>query len=106
LEAAHNALPQQAQEAHLAYIKTPPLDKDFGHDAAELLRQMALGKSMLANVEYRANNALYVSLGDRDSLVLVNAALLRAGLARVEKMRGKGLAALVNKQRQQQPKES
>ncbi len=60
---------------------------------------------MMANVEYRGDNGrLYLSLGDRESQVHVNAALLRAGLARVEKLRGKTLQAMYEKLKEEEDK--
>jgi len=104
LDPKFTRLAPQAVESHLAYIKTPAVETELGQEAANTLRQMALSKSMLANVEYKANNALYLSLGDRESLVLVNAALLRAGLARVERVRGKNLAPLMEKLKDEESK--
>ena len=81
-------LPHQATEAVLAFLKTPPLEDEYGREAVEFLRDLVWGKTMMANVEKKEKLAsgslrLHLSLGDRESQVLVNAALLRAGLARV-----------------------
>lgn len=87
--------PFQAKEASMAYIRVPSLKEEFGHEAAMFLKEMAWGKPMYANIEYDNSGILYLSLGDRESQVHVNAALLRAGLARVQKQRGKYLQPLV-----------
>jgi len=73
-------LPPQAHEGRLAFIK-PPSEDDFGHDAAAFLQEMAFGKTMVANVQYREGPVAHLVLGDPDTQVHVNAALLRAGLA-------------------------
>eukprot|EP01114_Cavostelium_apophysatum_P017323 TRINITY_DN511_c0_g1_i1.p1 TRINITY_DN511_c0_g1~~TRINITY_DN511_c0_g1_i1.p1 ORF type:complete len:1076 (-),score=417.04 TRINITY_DN511_c0_g1_i1:108-3335(-) len=83
------SLPLQAKEAHLAYVKPPAISDDYGTEAAEFVRDLVEGKTMMANIEYRDDNGhIYLSLGDRDSGVHVNAALVRAGLALVKKPRG------------------
>jgi len=106
LDATFQTLKPQAQEAQLAYILPPSLDEDYGQEAAEFLKELVWGKTMMANVEYRGsdNNKLYLSLGDRESQVHVNAALLRAGLARVERLRGKHLQAMYEKLKEEEDK--
>jgi len=103
------ALPQQASEAVLAFLKTPPLDDEFGREAVEFLRELVWGKTMMANVEKREklpDNTvrLHLSLGDRESQVLVNAALLRAGLARVDRVRGEQYREMLDKLREEESK--
>jgi len=98
------ALPYQAKEARLAYVRIPSLNDEFGHEAALFLKEMVWGKPMMANVEFRDGDVLYLSLGDRESQVHVNAALLRAGLGRVEKVRGRFLQPLLEKLREEENK--
>jgi len=81
-------LPAQATEARLAYVKPPALNQEYGHEAAEFLKELVEGKTMMANIEFKDGNTLYLNLGDRESQVHVNAAIVRAGLARVERVRG------------------
>jgi len=90
-------LKPQAHEAQLAYIQPPKLNEDYGQDAAEFLKDLVWGKTMLANVEYREEQKLFLSLGDRESQVHVNAALLRAGLARVKNIRSRHLREVLEK---------
>jgi len=105
LEGSFTTLPPQAKEAQLAYVKAPGLDSDYGLEAAELLRDLVYGKEMLANVEYRdAEGRAFLSLGDKDNQVHVNAALLRAGLARVERVRGKSQSQLIAKLKEEEEK--
>jgi len=59
---------------------------------------------MMAHIEYREGDSLFLSLGDRESQVHVNAALLRAGLGRVERVRGKHLQPLIEKLREEEDK--
>jgi len=99
------ALKPQAVEAVLAYLKTPPIEDDMGKEAAEFLRELVWGKTMMANVEKREQNGtLHLSIGDRESQVHVNAALLRAGLARVERIRGEQYRDMLEKLREEENK--
>lgn len=104
LDASFAELPPQAREAQLAYIKAPELNEEYGTDAALFLRDLVGGKSMMANLEYRDADHLFMSLIDRDSQVFVNAALLRAGLARVERVRGKHVQPLIEKLKEEEDK--
>lgn len=103
-------LPQQATEAVLAFLKTPPLEDEYGREAVEFLRDLVWGKTMMANVERKekltnGSVRLHLSLGDRESQVLVNAALLRAGLARVDdKVRGEQYREMLEKLREEESK--
>jgi len=99
-------LKPQAVEAVLAYLKTPPIEDDNGKEAAEFLKELVWGKTMMANVEKRdfTTGTLHLSLGDRESQVHVNAALLRAGLAKVEKVRGAQFREMLEKLKDEETK--
>jgi len=97
-------LPAQAQEAQLAYVKVPGLNEEYGTEAAVLLRDLVNGKTLLANVEYRDGGRMYLSLGDRDSQVHVTAALVRGGLAKVERVRNRSVHQLVEKLKEEEEK--
>jgi len=98
-------LKPQAVEAVLAYLKAPPIEDDAGKEAAEFLKELVWGKPMMANVEKRdLNGVLHLTLGDRESQVHVNAALLRAGLARVEWVRGEQFREMMEKLREEENK--
>jgi len=99
-----SSLAPQAREAHLAYIKAPKLEDEYGPEAAEFLKELVENKTMMAHIEYKEADSLYLSLGDRESQVHVNAALLRAGLARVERVRGRHLQPLIEKLREEEDK--
>lgn len=99
------ALPFQAVKAVLAYLKTPPVEDEYGREAAEFLKELVWGKTMMANIERRdLEGVLHLSLGDRESQVHVNAALLRAGLARVDKVRGDQYREMLDKLREEESK--
>jgi len=100
----YKKLRPQAVEAILAYMKTPPIEEDFGKEAAEFLKDLVWGKTMMANIERRDGNTVYLSLGDRDSKVHVNAALLRAGLAKVERVRGEQFREMMDKLKEEENK--
>jgi len=104
LDPSFKQLAPQAQLAKLAYVRVPAIYEEFGREAAIFLRDLVWGKPMVANVEYRDGGALFLSVGDRESQVHVNAALLRAGLARVENIRNKSLQALLDKLREEETK--
>lgn len=95
-------LPAQAHEGRLAYVRTPSLDDDFGHDAAAFLKEMAWDKPMVANVQWREGPIAYLVLGDPETQVHVNAALLRAGLATIPRTSFRDRSALVQKLREQE----
>jgi len=90
------SLPFQAKECFLAYLKVPDAENDdFGREAAEFFRDLVWEKSMFAHVEYTEGNKYYLSVGEPNSGVLVNAALVKAGLAQLDKAqrpRGAGAA--------------
>jgi staphylococcal nuclease domain-containing protein 1 len=109
LPAELNKLPHQATEAVLAFLKTNSIEDEFGREAVEFLRELVWGKTMMANVERKERLAdgthrLHLSLGDRESQVLVNAALLRAGLARVDQIRGEQYKEMLEKLREEESK--
>jgi len=93
LDAKFQKLPPQAHEASLAYIVAPAITEEYGEDAADALREAVEGNTMLANVESKDGDHMFLTLVDRESQQLVNASLLRQGLARVERVRGKHLRA-------------
>lgn len=103
-----STLPHQATEAVLAFLKTPPIEDEFGREAVEFLRELVWGKTMMANIERKERllegTRFHLSLGDRESQVLVNAALLRAGLAKVDRVRGEQYREMLEKLRDEESK--
>eukprot|EP00898_Chlorokybus_atmophyticus_P005051 jgi/Chlat1/5547/Chrsp369S00840 len=93
------AVPQQAQLCQLAFLKVPKLDEDFGMDAANLFGRLVAGKELTACVEEvdrtggKQGSKLMVTLVVPGLQETVNIALLKNGLARLEKARGTGWRA-------------
>jgi len=65
-------LAAQAHKASLAFIKSPGTHEDYGREAADYLKEMVWGKSMLASVESRDAGNLSLSLYDRETDIHVN----------------------------------
>ncbi|XP_074309223.1 ribonuclease TUDOR 1-like [Silene latifolia] len=95
----HSA-PGLAQLCSLAFLKVPSLEEDYGQEAAEYLSELTLSSSQKFNVVIEERDTsggkvkgqgtgtiLLVSLVDEESSSSVSAALLKAGLARLEKRR-------------------
>ncbi|KAI4383006.1 hypothetical protein MLD38_008892 [Melastoma candidum] len=89
-----------AQLCRLAHMKVPSLEEDFGQEAAEYLSELTLGSSQefLLTIEERdasggkvkgqgTGTVLLVTLSAADSDHSVNAAMVKEGLARMEKRR-------------------
>jgi staphylococcal nuclease domain-containing protein 1 len=99
----------QAYEAQLAYIIPPKLSDDYGLEAAELLKELVWDKKLVATVEYKENvgtenEKLFLSLGNHESENYVNCALLRNGLAKVEKVKSKYLKSIIEKLKEEEEK--
>lgn len=63
------------------------MDEEFGRDAAALFKELVWGKTLVASIQgYEAGKA-QLSLGDPEARMPINAALVTAGLARVERRR-------------------
>jgi len=97
LDAAHAALPAQAQLSQLAFLRAPGINEDFGEDSADYLRELVYEKAVQANIEYKENDTLYLTLYDTETDVFVNSAMVEAGLARLEKVRGRQFESLIEK---------
>eukprot|EP01113_Clastostelium_recurvatum_P025617 TRINITY_DN3083_c0_g1_i3.p1 TRINITY_DN3083_c0_g1~~TRINITY_DN3083_c0_g1_i3.p1 ORF type:complete len:975 (+),score=300.57 TRINITY_DN3083_c0_g1_i3:47-2926(+) len=85
LPSAFVSLPAQANEAVLAYIRPLGAEEDYAEDAFTFLRELVLGHQLTASVESREGNKAHVGLRDPESGEHVNAALLGAGLAKLDK---------------------
>lgn len=68
-------------------IRAPGLDMEYGEDAAALLKELVWDKELVATTQYREGDISYLSLGDPATKVPINAALVMAGLARVQRSR-------------------
>jgi len=86
-------LPRQAHHGRLAFIRAPSINADYGVDAAALLKELVWDKSLVATVQFKEGQGnetvSYLSLGDPETKIPINAALVISGLARVQKSRTK-----------------
>lgn len=89
----------KAKLCTLAFLKMPSLDEDFGYESAEMLGEQASGRTFTASVHFRDRTSasrrgrpeapeLRVDLVDAQG-TSVSEALVAAGLARLEKRRGR-----------------
>ncbi|ORZ36054.1 hypothetical protein BCR44DRAFT_89389 [Catenaria anguillulae PL171] len=91
-------LPPQAQEAKLSYIRTRPVDLEYGRDALNHLRDLTESKKLIANLDKVQGGLVYVSLFDPavarqdgaspiglDFATSVNVAMVEDGFAITEK---------------------
>nr|CAN83456.1 hypothetical protein VITISV_034601 [Vitis vinifera] len=98
LDPSVSSAPGLAQLCSLAYIKVPSLDEDFGQEAAEHFSDMTLNssKELRAVIEDKDTSGgkvkgqgtgivLIVTLIDVEAESSINAAMLKEGLATVEK---------------------
>jgi staphylococcal nuclease domain-containing protein 1 len=82
-------LPKQASHGRLALIRVPGLESDYGVDAAAFLKELVWDKELVATVQYKEDNVSYLSVGDPDTKVPINASLVMNGLARVQRSRSR-----------------
>lgn len=95
-----SSAPGLAQLCQLAYLKVPSLDEDYGQEAAVHLSESTLAepKEFKAVIEERdtsggkvkgqgTGNVLLVTLIDEKADTSINANMLKAGVARLEKRR-------------------
>ncbi|KAH1074755.1 hypothetical protein J1N35_027083 [Gossypium stocksii] len=98
IDASLSATPGLAQLCSLAFLKVPSLDDEFGTEAAQFLSEQTLGSSLQfkAVIEERdtsggkvkgqgTGTCLVVTLFTEDPEDSINAAMLKDGLARLEK---------------------
>lgn len=78
-------LPRQARLGKLAYLNCPDLDDEWGRDAAAALKSLVWGHELVANPQSQEGNVTTLILGEPEGKVHVNAAMVRQGLARVER---------------------
>jgi staphylococcal nuclease domain-containing protein 1 len=88
LPSQFSALPQQAHEAVLSYVKVPELKDDYGLEAANRFRDLVGDNRQLVGVvEQREHNVMHLTLYDpnlsQDPDRSLNAELVRDGLATV-----------------------
>jgi len=81
-------LPRQAKIGRLAYIVPPKADDEFSKDSAALFKQLVWGRTLNATcyTDYKTKEETLV-IGDPETNITINGALVSAGLARTEKRR-------------------
>jgi len=87
-------LPPQARRAKLAYVSAPKVNEEFGTESAELFKELSWGKVLLANVQFKTKfrekgskideEVHHVTLGDEETKVFLNAAMVINGFAHVD----------------------
>ncbi|PRP74122.1 hypothetical protein PROFUN_06447 [Planoprotostelium fungivorum] len=102
LEASLEELKPQAHLAQLAFLRAPALTEDFGEDSAEYLRELVWDRAIRANIEYKDGETLHLSLYDSENENFVNASMINAGLARLEKVRGRQFETLIEKLKEEE----
>ncbi|THH26712.1 hypothetical protein EUX98_g7479 [Antrodiella citrinella] len=92
LDTKFRALPGQAHDARLSFVKLVDESSDHHTDAVDRFRQLCEGRKLVANVDYREGSLLHLRLIDpldpvsaADPLACINADLLREGLASIDK---------------------
>ncbi|CAG8432724.1 7051_t:CDS:10 [Diversispora eburnea] len=82
-------LPSQSQEAVLSFIKVPEREADYGEESYERFRDIVSNKQLVANVDYRDNNLLHVTLYNPSQAQSpeesINHELVHDGLALINK---------------------
>lgn len=83
--------PAQAKEGRLAYVRTPKLHEEFGYESASLFKELVYEKSTLiaSGVSKDKEGREALNIGDENTRIYVNSALVAAGLGMVEKQRKK-----------------
>lgn len=86
LDAKFKALPGQAQEARLSFVKILPRSNEYGGEAWRFFSEIAVGRKLVANIDQREGNLLHLRLIDpsdpnaaSDPLACINADLVREG---------------------------
>ncbi len=98
-----SSLAAQAVEGHLAFVKAPPLDADYGIESAEFFKDLAnvrlltityfmLQVELVATVKYRVGGVHHVQLNPASSTGVeqsVNGQMVKNGWAVVDAKAGK-----------------
>lgn len=96
-----SAVPPVATAVELAGVKVPPLDDEFGVEAAQLLSEMTIGLKLQCRVVMREQTAdkkgerVLVSLAAAEG-PSVAAALCEAGVARTVRPRSRAIGLVVD----------
>jgi len=80
-----DALPPQANNGRLLFVKAPKFSEDYGRESAELFRDLVWEKELMAIVQFidQYGNK-YLNLGDPVNKIHINARMVKEGYARVD----------------------
>ncbi|KAF5321013.1 hypothetical protein D9619_001893 [Psilocybe cf. subviscida] len=92
LDPKFRALPGQAHDARLSFIKFPAPESEYYPEAVDRFRHICEGRKLVANVDHKESNLLHLRLIDpanpaaaEDPLACINADLLSEGLGLIDK---------------------
>ncbi|CAE6420718.1 unnamed protein product [Rhizoctonia solani] len=92
LDPRFKALPPQAQDARLSFIKLAGPDTEYAEDAVARFRSLTEGRKLVANVDHKDGHTLHLRLIDpqdpqsaSDPHASINTELVRDGLAMIDK---------------------
>ncbi|CEL60980.1 Staphylococcal nuclease domain-containing protein 1 OS=Schizosaccharomyces pombe (strain 972 / ATCC 24843) GN=snd1 PE=1 SV=1 [Rhizoctonia solani AG-1 IB] len=92
LDPRFKALPPQAQDARLSFVKLAGADTEYAEDAIGRFRSLAEGRKLVANVDHKDGHVLHLRLIDpqdphsaNDPHASINTELVRDGLAMIDK---------------------
>jgi len=87
LPAEYTTRPALARRARLAFIDPPKESSTYSEDFLEYFQQLTADKDLTATVEYMEDGVLCVSLALADNATHINVAVLREGLATLNRKR-------------------
>ncbi|KAI0268661.1 transcription factor [Gloeopeniophorella convolvens] len=100
LDPKFRALPGQAHDARLSFVKLVGEESEYRQEAVDRFRQLCEGRKLVANVDQKEGSTLHLRLIDpadpataEDPLASINADLVREGLASVDRKGCKYLGA-------------
>ncbi|KAF8743984.1 hypothetical protein AX14_013386 [Amanita brunnescens Koide BX004] len=92
LDPKFRALPGQAQEARLSFVKLADPDSDYGKEALDRFRGLGEGRKLVANIDHKEGSLLHLRLIDpsdpaaqTDPYACINADLVKEGLASIDR---------------------
>ncbi|KAI8993849.1 transcription factor [Trametes punicea] len=92
LEGRFRALPGQAHDARLSFVKLVPPESEYHQDAVDRFRQLCDGRKLIANVDHKEGQLLHLRLIDPsnpavadDPTESINVDFVREGLATIDK---------------------
>eukprot|EP01095_Lingulamoeba_sp_RSL-Kostka_P007792 TRINITY_DN2529_c1_g2_i1.p1 TRINITY_DN2529_c1_g2~~TRINITY_DN2529_c1_g2_i1.p1 ORF type:complete len:894 (+),score=381.65 TRINITY_DN2529_c1_g2_i1:126-2807(+) len=77
--------PPLAKESFLAYLSIPPLEEEFGEEAADHLEDITKDKILMANIEYQDEDRWNLNLADPKTTLNINVDMVKSGFGFVNK---------------------